>query len=144
MATHSSILAWRIPGMGKPGGLPSCLWRCAESDTTKATWQQQQVGHNFPSKEQASFNFMAAVTICSDFETPKIKSLPVSTVSLPISHEVVGPSGVRECIYVSLISQFFPPPFPSLVPICLFSPVDFKRCPSIHSIVICIFQSLFL
>ena len=26
-----------------------------------------QVGHNFPSKEQASFNFMAAVTICSDF-----------------------------------------------------------------------------
>ena len=22
MATHSSILAWRIPGMGKPGGLP--------------------------------------------------------------------------------------------------------------------------
>ena len=22
-ATHSSILAWRIPGMGKPGGLPS-------------------------------------------------------------------------------------------------------------------------
>ena len=23
MATHSSVLAWRIPGMGKPGGLPS-------------------------------------------------------------------------------------------------------------------------
>ena len=23
MATHSSILAWRIPGMGEPGGLPS-------------------------------------------------------------------------------------------------------------------------
>ena len=22
MATHSSILAWRIPGMGEPGGLP--------------------------------------------------------------------------------------------------------------------------
>ena len=22
-ATHSSVLAWRIPGMGKPGGLPS-------------------------------------------------------------------------------------------------------------------------
>ena len=21
--THSSILAWRIPGMGEPGGLPS-------------------------------------------------------------------------------------------------------------------------
>ena len=23
MTTHSSILAWRIPGMGEPGGLPS-------------------------------------------------------------------------------------------------------------------------
>ena len=23
MAAHSSILAWRIPGMGEPGGLPS-------------------------------------------------------------------------------------------------------------------------
>ena len=23
MATHSGVLAWRIPGMGEPGGLPS-------------------------------------------------------------------------------------------------------------------------
>ena len=23
MATHSSILPWRIPGTGRPGGLPS-------------------------------------------------------------------------------------------------------------------------
>ena len=23
MATHPSVLAWRIPGAGKPGGLPS-------------------------------------------------------------------------------------------------------------------------
>ena len=32
-ATHSSVLAWRIPGMGEPGG----LWVCTESDTTEAT-----------------------------------------------------------------------------------------------------------
>ena len=25
MATHSSVLAWRIPGIGEPGGLPS-MW----------------------------------------------------------------------------------------------------------------------
>ena len=25
MATHSSVLAWRIPGMVEPGGLPS-MW----------------------------------------------------------------------------------------------------------------------
>ena len=35
MATHSRVLAWRIPGMGKPGGLPS-MGR-TESDTTDAT-----------------------------------------------------------------------------------------------------------
>ena len=23
IATHSGVLAWRIPGMGEPGGLPS-------------------------------------------------------------------------------------------------------------------------
>ena len=32
MATHSSVLAWRIPGTGKPGGLPSM-----GSDMTEAT-----------------------------------------------------------------------------------------------------------
>ena len=35
MATHSSVPAWRIPGMGEPGGLPSC--GRTESDTTEAT-----------------------------------------------------------------------------------------------------------
>ena len=40
MATHSSVLAWRIPGTGKPGGLPSMGH--TELDTTEATQQQQQ------------------------------------------------------------------------------------------------------
>ena len=35
MATHSSILAWRIPGTEEPGGLPSM--GSTESDTTAAT-----------------------------------------------------------------------------------------------------------
>ena len=35
MATHFSVLAWRIPGMAETGGLPS-VGR-TESDTTKAT-----------------------------------------------------------------------------------------------------------
>ena len=32
-----------------------------------------KVGYNFSSKEQASFNFLAAVTICSDFGAPQNK-----------------------------------------------------------------------
>ena len=51
MATHSSVLAWRIPGTGEPGGLPSMglhrvghdLWGRTELDTTDVTWQQQPV-----------------------------------------------------------------------------------------------------
>ena len=35
MATHSSVLAWRIPGTGEPVGLPS-MGR-TESDTTETT-----------------------------------------------------------------------------------------------------------
>ena len=35
MATHSSILAWRIPGTAEPGGLPSM--GSPELDTTEAT-----------------------------------------------------------------------------------------------------------
>ena len=40
MATHSSVLAWRIPGTGEPMGCH--LWGRTELDTTEATQQQQQ------------------------------------------------------------------------------------------------------
>ena len=35
MATHSSVLAWRIPGTGEPGGLPSV--GSTELGTTEVT-----------------------------------------------------------------------------------------------------------
>ena len=40
MATHSSVLAWRIPGTGEPGGCH--LWGRTESDMTEVTQQQKQ------------------------------------------------------------------------------------------------------
>ena len=40
MATHSSVLPWRIPGTGSRVGRR--LWGHTESDTTEATQQQQQ------------------------------------------------------------------------------------------------------
>ena len=43
----------------------------------------------FP-KEQASFNFVATVTVISDFEPKKIKSVSVSIVCPSICHEVMG------------------------------------------------------
>ena len=35
MATYSSVLAWRIPGLGKPGGLPSMAFYLPSSCTSK-------------------------------------------------------------------------------------------------------------
>ena len=54
MATHSSVLAWRIPGTGEPGGLLSL--GSQESETTEATlaapaawlyWSSQKVRLDF-------------------------------------------------------------------------------------------------
>ena len=45
MATHSSVLAWRIPGMGEPGGLPSMgshrVRHNAKSDLAAAMWESR-------------------------------------------------------------------------------------------------------
>ena len=47
MATHSSVLAWRIPGMGRGGGLVGCrLWGRTESDMIEVTQQQQHTHLN--------------------------------------------------------------------------------------------------
>ena len=44
MATHSSVLAWRIP---RTGSLVGCrLWGRTESDTTEVMQQQQQQQHS--------------------------------------------------------------------------------------------------
>ena len=44
MATHSSVLAWRLPGMGEPGGLPSLGSR--------------RVGHNWSELAAAAAFFL--------------------------------------------------------------------------------------
>ena len=43
-----------------------------------------------------SFNFMAAVTICSDFGAQKIKSV---TISPAICHEVMGPGALIHLVF---------------------------------------------
>ena len=53
------------------GGLACCSsWSHKESD--KIEWLNwTEACHSFPSKKQVSFNFMATVTICSDFWSPR-------------------------------------------------------------------------
>ena len=47
-----------------------------------------------PRSKQASSNFMAAVTVCSDFEPKKINSVTVSIVSPSLCHKVIGPDAM--------------------------------------------------
>ena len=49
MATHSSVLAWKISGMGEPGRLPSMGWH--------------RVGHNWSDLAAAAARTMFLVTI---------------------------------------------------------------------------------
>ena len=46
MATHSSVLAWRIPGTGEPGGLPSM-----GSHRVGHDWSRQQKSNHLILKE---------------------------------------------------------------------------------------------
>ena len=48
MATHSSVLVWRIPGMGEPGGLPSMgSHRVGHDWSDLAAWHVVYVGMIF-------------------------------------------------------------------------------------------------
>jgi len=53
-----------------------------------------RVRHNFPSKEQVSFNFWLKSPSAVILKPKKIKSDTVSTVSPSICHEVMGPDAV--------------------------------------------------
>ncbi|CAN0173958.1 unnamed protein product [Rangifer tarandus platyrhynchus] len=52
------------------------------------------VSHSFPSKEQEPFNFMAAVTIHSDFRAQENKICHCFHFSPSICHEVMGPAAM--------------------------------------------------
>ena len=61
-----------------------------------------KVCHSFPSKEQAFFfffNFMASVTVLSDFGPKKTKSVTASTFPPSIWHEVTVLDGHDLCFF---------------------------------------------
>ena len=45
MATHSSVLAWRIPGTGEPGGLLSMGSHRVGHDLSDLALQSMTTGH---------------------------------------------------------------------------------------------------
>ena len=98
MTTHSSVLAWRIPGTGS---LVGCrLWGRTESDTTAATQQQEQQHEilnqlkclQFFFQNQFSLDLTCLSTNCLSTFSPsqpcflsiKISSFPYSCSTQPV------------------------------------------------------------
>ena len=57
-------------------------------------YKMLSVGHSFPSKEQASFNFMVAVTIYTNFGAQENKPVIISMFSPSICHKEMGPDAL--------------------------------------------------
>ena len=64
--------------------------------------------HSLSSKEQESFNFIDALTVCSDLEPKKIKSVTISIVSPSIYHEVMGPDAMILVFWMVSLKPAFP------------------------------------
>ena len=86
----------QTPGDGEEQGSLACCSPQGNKESDMAEWlNNKKVCHSFPCKEQASFDFIAAVTICSDLGAKENKicycfhSSPHS-----ICHEVKGPDAV--------------------------------------------------
>ena len=84
MATHSSVLAWRIPGMGEPGGLPSMgLHRVGHdwSNLASAAAHISKVMLKIlQARPQQYVNFQMFKLVLEKAEEPEIK-LPTSAGS---------------------------------------------------------------
>ena len=68
----------------------SCMLQSVGSQRFGNNWATELT----PAKEQSSSDFMAAVTIHSDFRAQEEKSVPASTFPPSILHEVMGPDAV--------------------------------------------------
>ena len=101
MATHSSVLAWRIPGTGEPGGLPSM--------------GSHRVGHNWsdlaaaaaplsiPTPPLDSWNHMHAV------HAKSLQSSP--TLCNPVDYSYSPPDSFLQGIFQAGILEWVAMPF---------------------------------
>ena len=107
MATHSSVLAWRIPGTGEPGGLLS--WGRTESDMTEVTQQQQQhVNHDFSASTCALDSFKGEIIMMRRGTLIHVASLDLSLIS-PTDLQFISYSFSTEFCIISyqLFVNFF-------------------------------------
>ena len=68
MATPSSVLAWRIPGMGEPGGLPSMGSHRVGHDLSDLAAAAAGVSGPLFIFLSASFIFINLVPLCNSYK----------------------------------------------------------------------------
>ena len=88
MATHSSVLAWRIPGIGEPGGLPSMGWH--------------RVGHYWSDLAAATVFWIEWIWYCSTvyiYEVHHAAVCNVVSIVAYLSHHILA---VQYCCLSSL------------------------------------------
>ena len=93
MATHSSVLAWRIPGTEGPGGLPSMGLHRVGHDWRDLAAAAGLVIAFLPGNKRLLISWLQSPSAVI-LEPKKIKSVTVSTVSPSIYHDVMGPEAM--------------------------------------------------
>ena len=81
MATHSSVLAWRVPGTGKPGGLPSMGshrvghdWSDLAAAAAEYTCQSQSPNLSLPLPFPLVTNHKFVFSICNSISILRVSS----------------------------------------------------------------------
>ena len=96
MATHSSVLAWRIPGMGEPGGLPSM-----ESHRVRHAWSNLVAAAATSGRHYKKGNYRPIFIISSVVQSCLTLCNPgdCSTPGFPVHHQLpeLAQTHVRWC-----------------------------------------------
>ena len=74
MATHSSVLAWRIPGTGEPGGLPSL----GSQSRTRLKWLSSSSSSTSSSSSSSHLQIKIQNIFCSSGLPPASSQTPPS------------------------------------------------------------------
>ena len=109
MATHSSVLAWRIPGTGEPGWLPSIGSHRVGHDLACYIYGE---GNGTPLQYSCLENPMdggawwAAVYGVTQSWTrlKRLSSSSSSSRAVPVSHSALGPSVTTKLLHASLLA----------------------------------------
>ena len=99
MATHSSVLAWRIPGMGEPGGLPSM-----ESHRVRHDWSDLAAVAAATKKNKQKFNNIYTSCILGETQKNWVK-LPEMAQATTLNTVLAKDKNLTEAGCIGRLSQ---------------------------------------